>query len=151
MVKGEPTTRLSFERIGADLTPYSFLHIFPQDEHERLLIERLQALGVSVEHLTELVSFTEKGGRVIAQLRGPEGRVFRRLLDGPYGAGHDNDRLRHFIYYIDRHIELDGDNHGPKEREPLEDLLRTRRIGRSGPGAPHTATLKPELGFGTAH
>jgi len=70
---------------------------------------------------------------------------------GPYGAGHDNDRLRHFIYYIDRHIELDGDNHGPKEREPLEDLLRTRRIGRSGLGVPHTAALKPESGFGTAH
>ena len=26
-VKGEPATRLSFERIGSDLTPYSFLHI----------------------------------------------------------------------------------------------------------------------------
>ena len=63
-VKGEPASHLSFERIGADLTPYSFLHIFPQDEHERLLIERLQALGVSVERPTELVSFTEEGGRV---------------------------------------------------------------------------------------
>jgi 2-polyprenyl-6-methoxyphenol hydroxylase-like FAD-dependent oxidoreductase len=47
-VKGEPATRLSFERIGSDLTPYSFLHIFPQDQHERLLIERLETLGVSV-------------------------------------------------------------------------------------------------------
>ncbi len=49
--------------------------------------------------------------------------MFRRLLDTLYGAGHNNDRLRHFIYYIDRHIELDGDNHGPKGRELLEDLL----------------------------
>src|SRR5262249_54002691 len=73
-VKGEPATRLPFERIGSDLTPYSFLHIFPQDEHERLLIERLGTLGVSVERRTELVSFTEKGGRVLARLRGPEGR-----------------------------------------------------------------------------
>ena len=63
-VKGEPVARVPFERIGSDLTPYSFLHIFPQDEHERLLIERLQALGVSVERPTELVSFTEEGGRV---------------------------------------------------------------------------------------
>jgi hypothetical protein len=49
--------------------------------------------------------------------------MFRRLLDTLYGAGHDSDRLRHFIYYIDRHIELDGDSHGPKGRELLEDLV----------------------------
>ena len=47
----------------------------------------------------------------------------RRLLDGPYGAGHDNDRLRHFIYYIDQHIELDGDSHGPMGRELLANLV----------------------------
>lgn len=49
--------------------------------------------------------------------------MFRRLLDTLYGARHDDDRLRHFIYYIDRHIELDGDSHGPKGRELLEDLV----------------------------
>jgi hypothetical protein len=27
-----------------------------------------------------------------------------------------------FIYYIDRHIELDGDSHGPMGRELLSDL-----------------------------
>ena len=49
--------------------------------------------------------------------------MFRRLLDTLYGAGHNNDRLRHFIYYIDRHIELDGDSHGPMGRELLDDLV----------------------------
>jgi Protein of unknown function (DUF3050) len=49
--------------------------------------------------------------------------MFRRLLDTLYGARHDDDRLRHFTYYIDRHIELDGDSHGPKGRELLEDLV----------------------------
>jgi hypothetical protein len=49
--------------------------------------------------------------------------MFRRLLDTLHGAKHDNDRLRHFIYYIDRHIELDGGSHGPMGRELLEDLL----------------------------
>jgi 2-polyprenyl-6-methoxyphenol hydroxylase-like FAD-dependent oxidoreductase len=86
-VKGEPATRLSFERIGSDLTPYSFLHILPQDQHERLLIERLQALGVFVERRTELVSFTEEGGRVIARLRGPEGR--EETCETSYIAGCD--------------------------------------------------------------
>ena len=49
--------------------------------------------------------------------------MFRRLLKTLYGAGHGNDRLRHFIYYIDRHIELDGDSHGPKGRELLDALV----------------------------
>ena len=73
-MKGEPATRLPFETIGSDLTPYAFLQIFPQDQHERLLIERLDALGVSVERRTELVGFTDEGGSVTARLRGPEGR-----------------------------------------------------------------------------
>jgi hypothetical protein len=49
--------------------------------------------------------------------------MFRRLLKTLHGARHDNDSLRHFIYYIDRHIELDGDSRGPKGRELLEDLV----------------------------
>jgi hypothetical protein len=49
--------------------------------------------------------------------------MFRRLLDTLYGAKHNNDRLRHFIYYIDRHIELDGDSHGPMGRELIEGLV----------------------------
>src|SRR6516225_2426631 len=53
-VKGEAAARLVFENVGAGLTPYPFLHIFPQDQHERLLIERLAAFGVAVERRTEL-------------------------------------------------------------------------------------------------
>ena len=73
-VKGEPAARLPFETIGADLTPYPFLHIFPQDQHERLLIERLTALGVSVERHTELSGFAEEGETIAARLRGADGR-----------------------------------------------------------------------------
>jgi hypothetical protein len=49
--------------------------------------------------------------------------MFRRLLDTLYGAKNNNAHLRHFIYYIDRHIELDGDSHGPMGRELLDDLI----------------------------
>src|SRR6201993_3614106 len=71
-VKGEAAARLAFETVGSGLTPYPFLHIFPQDQHERLLIERLQALGVAVERKTELIHFVEKD-RIVARLRGPNG------------------------------------------------------------------------------
>jgi hypothetical protein len=49
--------------------------------------------------------------------------MLRRLLDTLYGAKQNDDRLRNFIYYIDRHIELDGDSHGPMGRELLEGLI----------------------------
>ena len=72
-VRGEREARLAFENVGSNLTPYPFLHIFPQDQHERLLIERLEALGISVERRTELIGFTERDGGVVARLRGGDG------------------------------------------------------------------------------
>ena len=50
--------------------------------------------------------------------------MFRRLLKTLYGATRGDHDLRNFIYYIDRHIELDGDSHGPKGEELLEDLVK---------------------------
>jgi hypothetical protein len=49
--------------------------------------------------------------------------MFSRLQKTLPSAKADNDPLRHFIYYIDRHIELDGDSHGPMGRELLEGLV----------------------------
>jgi len=72
-VRGEAAARVAFGSVGSDLTPYPFLHIFPQDQHERLLIERLLALGVAVERRTELIRFTDDNDRVVARLRGPDG------------------------------------------------------------------------------
>jgi 2-polyprenyl-6-methoxyphenol hydroxylase-like FAD-dependent oxidoreductase len=86
-VKGNPEVRLPFETIGSDLTRYSFLQIFPQDEHERLLSGRLQKLGVSVERRTELLSFAERGECVTAHLRGPDGN--EEVCEASYIAGCD--------------------------------------------------------------
>src|SRR6185312_15129815 len=89
-VKGEPTARLLFENVGSGLTPYPFLHIFPQDQHERLLIERLLAFGVAVERRTELLRFTEASGSVIARLRGSDGQ--EQDCETRYLAGCDGAR-----------------------------------------------------------
>jgi hypothetical protein len=77
--------------------------------------------------------------------------MFRRLLDTLYGASHNKDRLGHFIYYIDRHIELDGDSHGPKGRELLEDLVMNSPYARERAlrVACHSIKARIELWNGT--
>jgi 2-polyprenyl-6-methoxyphenol hydroxylase-like FAD-dependent oxidoreductase len=72
-VKGERAARLPFEDLGDGLTPYPFLHIFPQDEHEALLIARLEELGGKVERRVELCDFREAGDGVSARLRLADG------------------------------------------------------------------------------
>src|SRR5579864_8514900 len=71
-VKGHNEARISFEAISSDLTPYGPF-IFPQDLHERLLIARLEALGVQVVRSVELSSFEDRGDRVAARLRHASG------------------------------------------------------------------------------
>ena len=89
-VKGQPKARLGFATVGGDLTPYPFLNIFPQDQHERLLIKRLEELGVAVERRTELLGYTEQDDRVVARLRGPEGH--EESCEATYLAGCDGAR-----------------------------------------------------------
>jgi 2-polyprenyl-6-methoxyphenol hydroxylase-like FAD-dependent oxidoreductase len=94
-IAGRQAARVPFEALVSDLTPYGFLHIFPQDEHERLLIERLEQAGVRVERSTELLAYGDEGDRVTAQLRGPQGEVL--TVEAAYIAGCDgaSSAVRH--------------------------------------------------------
>src|ERR1700738_4566833 len=113
-VKGEAAARVAFGSVGSDLTPYPFLHIFPQDRHERLLIERLEALGVRVERRTELVHFAEQNNRVTALLRGPDGQEVdcaaayiagcdgaRSIVRETIGTGFPGGTYRQLFYVAD--------------------------------------------------
>jgi len=150
-VKGKPVTRLPFERVGSDLTPHPFLHIFPQDQHERLLVERLETVGVFVERRTELVSFSDEGGRVIARLRDPEGREesceasyiagcdgARSTVRGTIGTGFPGGTYRQMFYVADVEAAgraLDGELHADLDEAdflavfPLAGKGRARLIG----------------------
>jgi 2-polyprenyl-6-methoxyphenol hydroxylase-like FAD-dependent oxidoreductase len=72
-VKGTRAARVPIRRLGEGLSPYPFPLVFPQDAHERLLIEQLDALRVRVERRTELIHFEECDGGVSAALRRPDG------------------------------------------------------------------------------
>jgi 2-polyprenyl-6-methoxyphenol hydroxylase-like FAD-dependent oxidoreductase len=86
-VKGRRAARVPLQRAGEGLTPYAFALVFPQDAHERLLIERLNALGVRVERQTELLRFSQYDTGVRATLRREDGS--EEICQAAYLAGCD--------------------------------------------------------------
>jgi Protein of unknown function (DUF3050) len=81
----------------------------------------------------------------------PIPEMFSRLLKTVRDARHANGPLRHFIYYIDRHIELDGDSHGPKGRALLDELVAAspQRNKRALRAACNSIDARIELWNGT--
>jgi 2-polyprenyl-6-methoxyphenol hydroxylase-like FAD-dependent oxidoreductase len=79
---------LNFGDFGKGLSPYPFILTFPQDEHERLLGERLHGMGVQVEWNTELSGFTDADDHIEATLKtdGKEEKCATSFLCGCDGA-----------------------------------------------------------------
>jgi 2-polyprenyl-6-methoxyphenol hydroxylase-like FAD-dependent oxidoreductase len=88
---GEDIAVLPLKDIGAGLSPYPFVLAFPQDDHERFLVEQLRAGGVEVEWNTELESFTqdEWGVRAVLERDGE-----RLPCSSAYLCGCDGARSR---------------------------------------------------------
>ena len=166
-VKGKNAAHLHFENVGSGLTPYPFLHIFPQDEHERLLIERLEALGVFVERDTELLGFEDKGEFVVARLRRRDGTEegceasyiagcdgARSSVRQTIGVGFPGGTYRHLFYVADVEAEgptIDGELHVDLDESdflavfPLAGEGRARLVGTvRDERAEHADTLKFE-------
>jgi 2-polyprenyl-6-methoxyphenol hydroxylase-like FAD-dependent oxidoreductase len=166
-VKGEPQARVNFETIASDLTPYAFLEIFPQDDHERLLIAKLEELGVSIERQTELLSYHDEGERIAARLRRSDGGEesceanYIAGCDGVHsivretmGTGFPGGTYRHLFYVADVQAHgpaNDGELHVDLEQAdflavfPLAGGGRARLIGTvRDERADHADTLKFE-------
>jgi 2-polyprenyl-6-methoxyphenol hydroxylase-like FAD-dependent oxidoreductase len=84
--------RISFADLGAGVSPYPYVLIFPQDQQEQLLIEQLAALGVHVERNRELLSFTQTADGVQALVKDDHGDEQR--WDADYLAGCDGAHSR---------------------------------------------------------
>jgi 2-polyprenyl-6-methoxyphenol hydroxylase-like FAD-dependent oxidoreductase len=150
-VDGARVARAVFGDGGVGLSPFPYAIIFPQDEHERLLIERLRAAGVTVERRLELVGFDDTGDRVRARLRRADG--VEEVCEAAYLAGCDGassavrDRLgigfpggtyEHLFYVADVEARApadDGQLHGTLDQAefllvfPLKGERRARLIG----------------------
>ena len=72
-ISGRPAAHLNFHGMGSEASRYSYPLIYPQDEHERLLIERLAEAGVAVERDTEMLDFAEADDQVRVRIRRPDG------------------------------------------------------------------------------
>jgi 2-polyprenyl-6-methoxyphenol hydroxylase-like FAD-dependent oxidoreductase len=149
-VKSARAARVPIENLGQGLTPFAFPIIFPQDEHERLLIERLRELGVEVERPVELTGFEDTGGEIRATLRksGSEETGAYAYLAGCDGArskvrevlntGFPGGTYDHLFYVADVEAAgppVNGELHVALDDAdflavfPLEDAGRARLIG----------------------
>ena len=62
-----------FEDLGGGITPYPFALAYPQDDHERLLLRKLEELGAGVEWNTRVTGFAQDAGGVRVSLEGKGG------------------------------------------------------------------------------
>ena len=88
----ERLARLDFESVAS---PFRFALALPQSETERLLEERLRALGLSVDRQTELLDFTQGEDIVSCVLRAADGQ--ERTVDASWVIGCDgaHSTIRH--------------------------------------------------------
>ncbi|RNF41138.1 FAD-dependent monooxygenase [Planococcus salinus] len=66
--EGKLKAMLKLEELGKGLSPFPFVLTLPQDEHEQILVGKLNELGHRVDWETELVSFRQQDGFVAVVL-----------------------------------------------------------------------------------
>jgi 2-polyprenyl-6-methoxyphenol hydroxylase-like FAD-dependent oxidoreductase len=150
-VAGRRAAHVVFGDMGMGLSPFPYPLIFPQDEHERLLIECLAEAGVQIERQTELVSVESTDGRVRAQIRTPNGTAetctaayiagcdgARSTVREAIGVGFPGGTYEHLFYVADVEASgqtLNGELHASFDRTdflvifPLKGEGRARLIG----------------------
>jgi 2-polyprenyl-6-methoxyphenol hydroxylase-like FAD-dependent oxidoreductase len=119
-VAGRRVAHAVFGDMGTGLSPYPYALIFSQDEHERLLIDRLAEAGLAIERRTELIGFEETAGHLIASLRRPDGSMetctaaYIAGCDGAHsvvrqavGIGFPGGTYAHLFYVAD--VEASGE------------------------------------------
>ena len=113
-VSGRRVARAVLGDMGAGLSPFPYALILPQDEHERLLIDRLSREGVRVERQTELVDFAEETSHAVAHLKRADGStetctaLYLAGCDGAHsavrerlGIGFPGGTYSHLFYVAD--------------------------------------------------
>jgi 2-polyprenyl-6-methoxyphenol hydroxylase-like FAD-dependent oxidoreductase len=150
-VAGRKVARAVFGDLGEGLSPFPYPLIFPQDEHERLLIDCLAEGGVEIERETELLGFESANDGVSAHIRNPDGTETtctaaylagcdgaRSTVRGTIGIGFPGGTYEHLFYVADVQASgqtMNGELHAAFDRTdflivfPLKGDGRARLIG----------------------
>ena len=87
---GKRTARIPIGDIGKDMSPFPFVLMLGQDENERIMGNKLEEFGISVQWNTELIALEQKDDSVIATIKQPDGAA--RKVTAQYVAGCDGSR-----------------------------------------------------------
>ena len=150
-VAGKRAARAAFGDLGAGVSPFPYALIFPQDEHEQLLVDRLAALGVEVERQTELLGFEEENDGLVAHLRRADSTAetcksaYIAGCDGAHSTVRETLRIGfaggtydHLFYVADveaKGMVMNGEIHVGLDKSdflalfPLKDEGRARLVG----------------------
>ncbi len=166
-VSRKPVGRLNLRDMGSGLSPFPFLLIYPQDEHEKFLIERLRSSGIEVERSISLESFEQSASGVKAILRRESGQSEFCEADYIFGCDGAHSQVREqlgipftgstydqLFYVADVTAEgpmINGELHAALDEAdflaifPLKEPAHVRLIGSiQGTRADETLTLKWE-------
>jgi 2-polyprenyl-6-methoxyphenol hydroxylase-like FAD-dependent oxidoreductase len=144
--RDEKRAHADFGRLGQGLSPYPFALIYAQDEHERLLAQKLAALGVHVERRTELASLEARGDGVSVRLGAETCHAsFVAACDGAHssirsslGVDFEGGTYEHLFYVadvdargplLDRELHVSVDEADFIALFPLSQAGRARLIG----------------------
>jgi 2-polyprenyl-6-methoxyphenol hydroxylase-like FAD-dependent oxidoreductase len=155
-VGGKKRRSTAFGDMGKGLTPFPYALVFPQDEHERLLIDRLGNKGVQVERETELLGFQETPTHVVARLKRADGSeetcraVYLAGCDGAHstvretlGIGFPGGTYEHLFYVADveaRSAAINGELHVALDTADFLAVFPLKGDGR----ARLVGTIRPE-------
>jgi 2-polyprenyl-6-methoxyphenol hydroxylase-like FAD-dependent oxidoreductase len=144
-VKSRRVGRLGFGAMGQGLSPFPYMLIYPQDEHEKMLIQRLAQAGVAVERSTEFLQMEDHGDQILARLRTPDGAEqtlatqFVAGCDGAHstvrnviGAGFPGGTYAHLFYVADAAATgavINGELHVALDEADLLAVFPLKRTG----------------------
>jgi len=116
----------SMEEVGANTAP---IKDFIAQLDQGTAIEELIASASLPDYVSDFMSFTfstikENKLHIIAAVFtfGREDLIPDMFIEMVKNLRNEGVSLHHLIYYLDRHIEVDGDEHGPMALKMMEEL-----------------------------